>query len=69
MKTSFLFVLPVAVFLLTGCNGDTKQAQARLDRANEMYEQNEYFGAKNEIDSIRTLYPKEFEILRKALTL
>jgi hypothetical protein len=34
-----------------------------------MYEQNEYFGAKNEIDSIRTLYPKEFEILRKALTL
>lgn len=34
-----------------------------------MYEQNEYFGAKNEIDSIRTLYPKELKVQQQALKL
>ena len=43
--------------ILTGCNGD------------EMYENNEFFGAKNEIDSIRTLYPKEVKVLKQGLTL
>lgn len=34
-----------------------------------MYENNEFFGAKNEIDSIRTLYPKEVKVLKQGLTL
>lgn len=34
-----------------------------------MYEQNEFFAAKNEIDSIRILYPKEFKVIREGLTL
>ena len=55
--------------ILTGCNGDEKAAQARLDKALAMYENNEFFGAKNEIDSIRTLYPKEVKVLKQGLTL
>ena len=55
--------------ILTGCNGDEKAAQARLDKARAMYENNEFFGAKNEIDSIRTLYPKEVKVLKQGLTL
>lgn len=55
--------------VLTGCNGDEKAAQTRLDNARSMYESNELFGAKNEIDSIRTLYPKEIKILREGLEL
>jgi hypothetical protein len=34
-----------------------------------MYERSEFFAAKSEIDSIRILYPKEFDIIRKGLTL
>ena len=52
--------------ILTGCNGDEKAAQARLDKARAMYENNEFFGAKNEIDSIRTLYPKEVKVLKQS---
>ena len=55
--------------ILTGCNGDEKAAQARFDKARAMYENNEFFGAKNEIDSIRTLYPKEVKVLKQGLTL
>ena len=54
---------------LTGCNGDEKAAQARLDKARAMYENNEFFGAKNEIDSIRALYPKEVKVLKQGLSL
>lgn len=55
--------------ILTGCNGDEKAAQARLVKARAMYENNEFFGAKNEIDSIRALYPKEVKVLKQGLTL
>ena len=55
--------------ILTSCNSDEKAAQARLDKAQAMYENNEFFGAKNEIDSIRALYPKEVKILKQSLTL
>ena len=55
--------------ILTGCNGDEKAAQTRLDKARAMYENNEFFGAKNEIDSIRALYPKEVKVLKQGLTL
>lgn len=34
-----------------------------------MYERNEFFAAKSEIDSIRILYPKEFKVIREGLTL
>ena len=54
--------------ILTGCNGDEKAAQTRLDKARAMYENNEFFGAKNEIDSIRALYPKEVKVLKQGLT-
>ena len=40
-----------------------------MDKARAMYENNEFFGAKNEIDSIRALYPKEVKVLKQGLTL
>ena len=55
--------------VLTGCDSDGKAAQARLDRATAMYESDELFAAKNEIDSIRALYPREVKVLRQGLTL
>lgn len=55
--------------LLSACNGDEKAAQARLEKAKMMYENNEFFAAKSEIDSIRALYPREVKVLRESLTL
>lgn len=68
MKQSIIYILFAAV-LLTACNQDEKKAQERLDNAKMMYEQNELFAAKNEIDSLRILYPKELKVLRQGLTL
>lgn len=68
MKKSVICIALMAA-VLTGCNGDEKAAQTRLDNARAMYESNELFAAKNELDSIRTLYPKEIKILREGLEL
>jgi hypothetical protein len=61
--------IAVVALTLSGCNGNKKKAQARLDNAQAMFENNELFAAKNEIDSIRILYPKEFKVLKETLTL
>lgn len=68
MKKSVISIA-VAALVLAGCNQDGKKAQERLDNARNMYERNEYFAAKSEIDSIRILYPKEFKVIREGLTL
>lgn len=68
MKKSAICIALAAV-TLTGCSNDGKKAQARLDSARNMYERNELFAAKSEIDSIRILYPKEFKVIREGLTL
>lgn len=68
MKQSAICIA-LAAATLTGCNDTEKKAQARLDQAKAMLERNEYFAAKSEIDSIRILYPKEFNVLKAGLTL
>lgn len=68
MKKSVISIV-FAAFALAGCNNTEKEAEARLAKAQAMYEQEEFFAAKNEIDSIRSLYPKEVKVLKKTLTL
>ena len=46
MKKSAICIT-LATLALAGCNNDEKNAQARLDNARSMYEQNEFFAAKN----------------------
>ncbi|MBN2660513.1 MAG: hypothetical protein JXR54_04510 [Tannerellaceae bacterium] len=55
--------------LMASCGNSGEEAKARLAKAQAMYENNELFAAKNEIDSIRTLYPKEFDVLKETLSL
>lgn len=69
MKKSTICIAVLAATLLVGCNGDGKKAQARLDAAKALFERNEYSAAKIEIDSIRVLYPKEFDVLKAGLAL
>ena len=69
MNRFLLISITLATALLTGCDGDRKAAQARLEKARAMYEKGEFFAAKNEIDSLRTFYPKEVGVLKEGLTL
>jgi hypothetical protein len=69
MKKSAICIAVLAATLLVGCNGDEKKAQARLDAAKSLFEQGEYSAAKTEIDSMRVLYPKEFDIQKAGLAL
>ena len=70
MMNRFLLIsITLATAVLTGCDGDRKAAQARLDKARAMYEKGEFFAAKNEIHSLRTFYPKEVGVLKEGLTL
>lgn len=55
--------------IFSACNNQEKEAKARLDYARNLYEQSEFFTAKNEIDSIRVLYPKEYKVLKEGLNL
>ena len=65
----WIFGVAALALVVCGCDGDGKAARARLDKAREMYATNDLFGAKNEIDSIRALYPKEVDVLRESLSL
>lgn len=68
MKKSAICIAFAAI-TLAACNQTEKEAQARLDNAKSMYERNEFFAAKSEIDSIRALYPKEYKVLKEGLAL
>lgn len=68
MKRITTYII-LAGIILSSCGNQEKEAKARLDNARKMYEANEFFAAKNEIDSIRVLYPKEFKVLKEGLSL
>lgn len=68
MRGIITFIL-FAGIIFSSCNNQEKEARARLENARMMYEANEFFAAKNEIDSIRALYPKEYSILKEGLNL
>jgi hypothetical protein len=51
------------------CNSNKKQATAFLENARRLYEQGEYSTAKNNLDSIKKLFPKEFGIQKQGLQL
>jgi hypothetical protein len=65
-KNGFIIGL---VFIIIACNSNKKQASAYLENAQRLYEQGEYTTAKSNLDSIKNLFPKEFEIQKQGLAL
>jgi hypothetical protein len=57
------------LLLLYCCNSDEKDAQKRLDEARALYESQQFTAAKNVIDSVHVLYPRQIAARREALTL
>jgi len=64
-KEYFIYLL----LFLIACNSNKKQATLYLDNAQRLYEQGEYTSAKNNLDSINKLFPKEFGIREQGLQL
>jgi hypothetical protein len=57
------------VLLFAGCNNKGKEARTRYEKAVDLYEQNDLFAARNEIDSIWLYFPKEVNVLKDVVEL
>ena len=68
MKKIGLLIFPMAL-ALCGCQSDEKRAGELFQRAETAYAAGEYSLAKLQIDSIRTLYPKAFEVRKAGIKL
>lgn len=69
MKKTLIFAI-VALLSATGCRENVEKSASRhLDNAKEAFCKSDYSLAKQEIDSIRILYPKAFGTRRQALAL
>ena len=65
---NFLWIM-MATFLLAGCNSDEKEAAKILNRAENSFYNNDFNKAKMQIDSIKMVYPKAFEVRKAGISL
>lgn len=63
------FLVPVLILLLASCGKEEKKASDLLNRAEESFRSANYNEVKLQIDSIRNLYPKVFDVRKKAIKL
>ena len=68
MKQLHILLLIIAV-VTTGCGNEKKEAEARLATARQLYETDQWAAAKQELDSLKALYPTQVEAQREGLTL
>ena len=68
MKKIGLLLVPMAL-ALSACQNGEKEAGQLFQRAEAAYAAGEYSLAKLQIDSIRTLYPKAFEVRKAGIKL
>ena len=65
-----IFYLIAVIMLATSCGESIEEKAGRsLQSAREAYEKGDYPGAKIQLDSIKILYPKAFNVRRAALDL
>jgi hypothetical protein len=68
IQTNLMAATLFIALILTSCGNDNESAR-RLEEAKQMYENKLFIAAKSAIDSINSLFPREVEIRRQALTL
>ncbi len=57
------------IVIFSSCNNDTKKAQLILNEATSFYNAGQLNNAKTYIDSLRSSYPKEFDLIRESMKL
>lgn len=68
LQLATLLLLSCSLFL-GSCSDDKQAAEILLNRASAHYQHGSFEEAQATIDTLKTTYPKEYEILRQALTL
>ena len=63
------FIVPFMILFLVSCGQEEKKASELLSRAEASFRSANYSEAKLQIDSIRNLYPKVFDVRKKAIKL
>lgn len=58
----------IATLALSSCSSD-KKAQERYDKAEQLMNEMRFSEAKLELDSVRILYPKSYDVIRNGLQL
>lgn len=70
VKRNILLGFVAAAMLVCSCGDNVeKLAEKHLAAANELFSAGDYSGAKNEIDSIKILYPKAFNARHEGIRL
>jgi hypothetical protein len=64
----YLFIIGVGL-LLFSCNKQGMDARAYLEKARNLYENAGYDSAQTVLDSLKVLYPKDYEVLKEGLQL
>jgi hypothetical protein len=69
-KIRIIPIVAALLLIITGCDDKKKKDAGRmLDRAVSLYENKQFIVAKSVIDSVNTLYPREIDARKEALTL
>ena len=69
-KTIFVVALFGAIVCNSSCTSDIrKQAEARLNQAQDMYDNKEYEQSIRVLDSIQSWFPEEYAVLSQAIEL
>ena len=68
MKRIYLLFFLIAV-VAAGCGSENDAAEARYAAAQQLFQAGQWAEAKQELDSLKALYPKQVGALRKGLTL
>ncbi len=71
MKTKYLHlcVFCCVLLLMAGCNNGKKEAESLLEEARNSYKTEEYVVSKQLLDSLKSTYPQQPEVLKEALQL
>ncbi|MEA5081609.1 MAG: hypothetical protein VB024_08325 [Dysgonamonadaceae bacterium] len=64
-----LFSLLLLIMQLASCTNQNKEAENYLISAKTAYENGRYDEAKLKIDSIKALFPKNFDVIKQSITL
>lgn len=66
---NYKYFIPVLAMFFSSCGQEEKSASEILKRAEISFRSNDFSLAKLQIDSVRTLYPKVFDVRRAAIKL
>lgn len=66
---AYRLLVPLMFLFLASCGQDERNASDLLSRAEDSFRSSDFSEAKLRIDSIRNLYPKVFDVRKKAIKL